>query len=159
MLNKMLVTFAILLSSHAIAESAPDCSPDKDKKIVSSLFVSLKDTKYKNYAYNLINKNSAYKITLLSSTKANKDEKEYLMERRSKQNGDNKVYASTRAQYMETNIYKQYYKIELTENEDVIAEFYSIPHYCAVDLNHIYFVSDKTEGFTPSFLDNIETPY
>ena len=159
MLKKTLAVCAILLSTHAIAESAPDCSPDKDKKIISNLFVSLKDTKYKNYAYNLIDKNSVHKITLLSSTKATEDEKKYLMVRRSKQDGDNKVYESTKAQYMETNIYKQYYKVELAENKEIIAEFYSIPHYCAVDLSNIYFISDKTEGFTPSFLDNLETPY
>lgn len=159
MLKRTLAACAILLSSHAIAESAPDCSPDKDKKIISNLFLSLENTNHSSYAYKLIDKNSAYKITLLSSIKANKNEKTYLMERRSKQNGDDKVYKPTKAQYMETNIYKQYYKIDFPGEESIIAEFYSIPHYCAVDLNNIYFISSTVEGFTPSFLDNTRTPY
>ena len=64
MLKKMLAVGAILLSTHAVAESAPDCSPDKDKKIISNLFVSLKDTKYATYANDLIEKDRKYTITL-----------------------------------------------------------------------------------------------
>ena len=159
MLKKTLATCAILLSAHAFAASAPDCSQDKDKKIASNLFLSLKDTKYKNYSYQIIDTKNSPKIRLLTSVKATKEEKKYLMERRSKQNGDDKVYDTTKAQYMGTDIYKQYYEIELSGGEKIIAEFFSIPHYCAVDLNDIYFVSDTLKGFTPSFLDNTETPY
>lgn len=73
-----------IFSSRVMAETAPDCSPDKDKKLVSNLFTSLKETKYKSYAYDLIQKNSSYKITLLSSEKVSTSEKERLMTRRAK---------------------------------------------------------------------------
>jgi len=159
MLKRTLAACAILLSSHAFAESAPDCSQDKDKNIISNLFLSLENTNHSSYAHKLIDKDSVYNITLLSSTKASKNEKTYLMERRSKQNGDDKVYEPTKSQYMETNIYKQYYEINLSGEEVVIAEFYSIPHHCAVDLKSIYFISSTVEGFTPSFLDNLNTSY
>ena len=162
MLKRTLAACAILLSSHAFAESAPDCSSDKDKKIVSNLFLSLQNTKYGNYANNLIEKNSKYAITLLSSEKVSIEDKKQLMMRRAKQFGFNEkdiIESGLKASYMEETIYRQYYKIEIKDHPTVIAEYFSIPHYCAVDLRSIYFISEKVEGFTPSFLDNLETPY
>lgn len=162
MLKRTLAACAILLSSHAIAESAPDCSPDKDKKIVSNLFLSLQNTKYGTYANDLIEKDGEYTITLLSSEKISIKDKKQLMTRRAKQFGFNEediVESGLKASYLEETIYRQYYKIELKDHPAVIAEYFSIPHYCAVDLRSIYFISDTTEGFTPSFLDNLKTPY
>ena len=162
MLKKMLVTCVILLSAHAVAESAPDCSPDKDKKIISNLFVSLKDTKHGAYANDLIEKDSKSTITLLSSEKISMKDKKQLMMRRAKQFGFNEKDISDsglKAAYLEETIYRQYYKIELKDHPSIIAEYFSIPHYCAVDLRSIYFISDTAEGFTPSFVDIVETPY
>ena len=162
MLKKTLAVCVVLLSTHAIAESAPDCSPDKDKKIISNLFLSLKDTKHSAYANDLIEKDGKHTITLLSSEKISMRDKKQLMMRRGKQFGFNEkdIFESgLKAAYLEEKIYRQYYKIELKDHPSIIAEYFSIPHYCAVDLRSIYFISETTEGFTPSFLDNIETPY
>ena len=159
MLKKMLAVGAILLSTHAVAESAPDCSPDKDGRILNGIVVSLDGTKYDSYINQLLGKDAKYSIRLLSSNEINAKEKKRLMERRAKKDGEAKIDGSLIVQYMQNRIFRQYYEISTPDWPHLIAEYYSIPHYCGVDLESIYFVSDKIEGFTGSFADRPNSPY
>ena len=162
MFKKTLVTGAILLSTNAIAASAPDCSPDKDGRILNGIVVSIADTKYSFYLDRLLGKNKNYEITLLSSKEIGPQEKEKLMMRKAKRdhfNSKDIVDSGMEVQYMKNKIYRQYYEISTPDYPNLIAEYYSIPHYCGVDLGSIYIISDKIEGFTPDFADRPDSPY
>lgn len=151
----------LLLSTNAMAgpAPAPDCSPDLDRRLLTAVVVSLSDTKHEYYIDKLVGKNKKYKIRLLSSNKISVAEKKRLMERRTKRDGESKIDGSTKVQYLQNEIYRQYYEIETPDYPILITEFYSIPHYCGVDLESIYFVNEKIEGFTPDFADRPNSPY
>lgn len=162
MLKRTLAACAILLSSHAIAESAPDCSPDKDARIYLGLLTSLKENKLKDAVNDIVENSSNLKIKLLSSNKINSNEKKRLMMRRAQQFNftDKDIKESgIGPMYMESNIFRQYYEITTASGFHAIAEFYSIPHYCGVDIENIHIISNTINGSTPSFVDRLETPY
>ena len=162
MLKKTLAVCAILLSTHAIAESAPDCSPDKDARIYLGLVTSMKENNLKDYANDIVENSSNLKIKLLSSDKINLREKKRLMIRRAQQfNFTEKDIKESGIgpMYMDSNIFRQYYEITTPSGFHAIAEFYSIPHYCGVDLEKIHIISKTINGSTPSFVDRLETPY
>lgn len=159
MLRKTLIAVTLLLSTNAMAESAPDCSKDLDGRILNGIVVSLDGTKYDAYINQLLGKDAKFTIKLLSSYEISAKEKKRLMERRAKRDGEIKVDGSLIVQYMKNRIFRQYYEISTPNWPHLIAEYYSIPHYCGVDLESIYFVSDKMEGFTASFADRPDSPY
>ena len=163
MLKKTLAVCAILLSTRSVAESAPDCSPDKDGRILNGIVVSLDGTKYDPYIHQLLKKDANRTIKLLSSREINTQEKKRLMDRHAKRSGfDTKQdidSSGIRVPYMQNRIFRQYYDISTPEGLHLIAEYYSIPHYCGVDLESIYIVSDKIEGYTPNFADGPYSSY
>ena len=162
MLKKMLAVGAILLSTHAVAESAPDCSPDKDARIYLGLITSMKRNNLNNYANDIAENSSNLKIKLLSSNKINSKEKKRLMIRRAQQfNFTEKDIKESGIgpMYMKSNIFRQYYEITTPSGFHAIAEFYSLPHYCGVDIENIHIISTTVNGSTPSFVDRLETPY
>ena len=162
MLKKMLVTCAILLSSHAIAESAPDCSPDRDARIYLGLITSTDEANLKEEMNDIANNSDHLDIKQLSSTRMTLDEQRALMKRRARKNNyspSDIVEAGLKAQYLQTHIFKQYYDIKSPSGLHIIAEVYSIPHNCGVDIGNIYFISKEIDGNTPSFADRAYTPY
>lgn len=162
MLKKTLVACIMLLSTSALAESAPNCSSDKDGRILNGIVVSLSNTKYSFYLDRLLGVNSNYKIKLLSSTEISTQERKRLMIRRAKKEHYDltKIKESgLETQYMKNKIYRQYYEVSIPEYPSLIVEYYSIPHYCGVDMESVYFVSDKIDGFTASFADSPDSPY
>ena len=165
MLKKTLAVCAILLSTHAVAESAPDCSPDKDARILLGLITSIKEAKLDEYTNEFVDSSTngaSLNMRLLSSNRMSLKEQKKLMERRAKKDNisPSQIESSgLKAQYLGTHIFKQYYDIKTSSGLHAIAEIYSIPHYCGVDVGEIYFVSRSIDGNTPSFVDRLYTPY
>lgn len=163
MFRKILVAVALLLSANAMAESAPDCSQDLDGRILNGIVVSFTDTKYHPYIHQLLKKGTQRTIKLLSSNEISAKEKKRLMDRHAKRSGieTKKDIDSSgiRGVYMKNRIFRQYYEISTPDGPHLVAEYYSIPHYCGVDLESIYFVSDKMEGFTANFADGPHSSY
>ena len=165
MFKRTLAACAILLSSHAIAESAPDCSPDKDARILLGLMTSTDDANLGEYTKAFVDSSSNGKsldIKLLSSNRMSLKEQKKLMERRAKKDNVSSSEienSGLKSQYLGTHIFKQYYEIKASSGLHAIAEIYSIPHYCGVDVGEIYFVSKSIDGNTPSFVDRLDTPY
>ena len=162
MLKKMLAVCAILLSTHAVAESAPDCSPDRDARVLLGLTTSLKENNLNIDEDKIVGNASNLDIKLLSSIEINSEEKKYLLARRIKKNNFNEKYIKESGivfQYMKSRIFRQYYTIKTPDGFNAIAEIYSIPHNCAVDIGKIYLISKSIDGNTPSFADRAYTPY
>ena len=156
MLKKTLTITALLFSMNVMAESAPDCSQDQDGRILNGIVVSFIGTKYHPLVKQMLGKDVHRTIRLLSSNEISTKEKKRLMERRAKKNGYSPKDiedSGITMQYMQNRIFRQYYEFEVPNGPHLIAEYYSIPDYCGVDLESIYFISDKTEGFTPDFAD------
>ncbi len=140
------------------SDQAPDCSADSDARINTSLVTSFANKGLNNYIHALLGygpkDKATYKVELLSSEKISKEEQHRLMLRRAKAEGEtNFVESGLQSQYMDEPLYKQYYKVTSTKGFKAIAEFYSAPGACAVDLENIYIVSDQLEGSTPDFAD------
>ena len=162
MLKKTLAACIMLLSTPSLAESAPDCSPDKDARVLLGLTTSLNENKLESYEDKIINNRHNLKIRLLSSNKINKEEKEKLLIRRIKKNNYNKKDikdSGITIQYMESKIYRQYYDIKIPGEFHAIAEIYSVPHNCAVDIGEIHLISNSIDGNTPNFAAHAYTPY
>lgn len=162
MLKRTLAACAILLSFHAVAESAPDCSPDKDARILLGLMTSTDEANLKEEMNDIINNSNHLDIKQLSSTRMTLSEQKTLMKRRAIKNNytpSDMADGSLSAQYLETHIFKQYYDIKTPSGLHMIAEVYSIPHNCGVDIGNIYFISKAIDGNTPSFADRAYTPY
>ena len=162
MFKRTLAACAILLSSHAIAESAPDCSPDKDARILLGLMTSTDEANLKEEMNDIVNNSNHLDIKQMSSTRMTLEEQKSLMKRRAIKNNytpSDMAGGGLRAQYLETHIFKQYYDIKTPSGLHIIAEIYSIPHNCAVDIGSIYFISKAIDGNTPSFADRAYTPY
>ncbi|WP_414503103.1 hypothetical protein [Zymobacter sp. IVIA_5232.4 C2] len=162
MFKRTLAACAILLSSHAIAESAPDCSPDKDARIYLGLITSTDEANLKEEMNDIANNSDQLNIKQLSSTRMSLKEQKALMNRRAKKNNytaSDIDEGGLSAQYLGTHIFKQYYDIKTPSGLHMIAEIYSIPHNCAVDIGSIYFISKAIDGNTPSFADRAYTPY
>lgn len=171
MLRKLAILSLVLLSSSAmaktldtkaadakVADQAPDCSADSDARINTSLVTSFADKGLKKYIHALLGNGpkdkATYKVELLSSEKIDEKEKNRLMLRRAKAEGETDVVKSgLQTQYMEESLYRQYYKITSNKGFKAIAEYYSVPGACAVDLENIYIVSDQIMGSTPDFAD------
>lgn len=165
MLKRTLAACTILLSSHAIADSAPDCSPDKDARVLLGLITSTDEANLGEYTKEVVENSSNGKslnIKLLSSNRMSLKEQKKLMERRAKKDSVPSAELESsglKSQYLGTHIFKQYYEIKASSGLHAIAEIYSIPHYCGVDVGEIYFISKSIDGNTPSFVDRLETPY
>ena len=157
MLKKTLAVCAILLSTRAVAESAPNCSSDENARILLGLITSVQEYKLQNYVDDLANNASKMDIKLISSSEINIKERKNLMMRKARRSGyksekeirESGIYT----QYMNNKLYKQYYEITTPGGLHVIGEYYSIPDYCAVDVGSIYFISNKIDGSTPNFAD------
>ncbi len=161
MFRKIAVLSLILFSSYTMAKTAdtkainakitdqaPDCSADSDGRIYDALMVSFENKGLHNYTHALLGtdpKNLATdKIELLSSEKISRAEQKRLMLRRAKKDNETDLDKSgLSAQYMDEPLYRQYYKITSNKGFKAIAEFYSVPDGCAVDLENIYIVSNQ----------------
>ena len=162
MLKKTLAVCAMLLSACAVAESAPDCSPDKDARILLGLMTSTNEANLKEEMNDIVNNSDHLDIKQLSSTRMTLDQQRSLMKRRAMKDNyspSDIAESGLSAQYLKTHIFKQYYDIKSPSGLHVIAEVYSIPHNCGVDIGNIYFVSKEIDGNTPSFADRAYTPY
>ena len=162
MLKRTLAACAILLSSHAFAESAPDCSPDKDARIYLGLITSMNEANLKEEMKDIVDNSDHLDIKQLSSTRMTLDEQRKLLKRRAIKNGyspSEPIKMGLKTQYLETHIFKQYYNVKSPSGLHLIIEIYSIPHNCGVDVGSIYFISKEIDGNTPSFVDRAYTPY
>lgn len=165
----------VVHSAGAYAESytGPDCSnmkTDNFFRIVGGITDSLdiKDDKkinpvHEKYFEQLMGKGVKRKITRLSSEKISKDEAVRLMMRRAKMDGFNSADiedSGIKVQYLDTDLYKQYYLIESSKGFKAIAEYYTavaskgkgpVAVSCGADLENIYIISDNIFGHTEDF--------
>lgn len=173
MLRKLAILSLVLLSSSTmaktvdtkaadakVADQAPDCSADSDARINNALVVSFNSKGLNNYINALLGTGpkdrATDKVELLSTEKISKAEQKRLLLRNAKH--FNLTPAETKnsgleSMYMGEPLYRQYYKITSDKGFKAIAEFYSAPGACAVDLENIYIFSDQVMGFTPDFAD------
>ena len=160
-------------SGHAVekAYTGPDCSKDTDRRIFAGITDSLQldkpvNKKHQKYFDQLIARGASIKITRLSSELISKKEALRLMLRRAKMDGvtDSQIKETAlENQYLNMDLYRQYYLIESSKGFRAISEYYSSYLHgkwhegskegesCGNDLENIYIISDQIYGHTVDF--------